>query len=177
MGQKKLLRKYDNRNFKSAIIQLDCSENRIYAGDIQESVHVLKFKPEQGQLYIFADDVLNRWLTSFCLLDDDTVAGVDKFENFFVNRLPAGCEEDAEDDPTASKHQWEVGYLSGAKFKMDKEAQFFMGEVGTCLKKTQLAPACAETIMMGTTMGSLCCMVPFSTRQDIDLFVHLQMYL
>jgi splicing factor 3B subunit 3 len=47
--------------------------------------------------------VLNRWLTSFCLLDDDTVAGVDKCENFFVNRLPLGCEEDAEDDPAASK--------------------------------------------------------------------------
>lgn len=71
--------------------------------DVQESVHVLKFKPEQGELYIFADDVLNRYVTSFCLLDEDTVAGVDKFENFFVNRLPVGCEEDAEDDPSMSK--------------------------------------------------------------------------
>lgn len=125
---------------------------------------MLKFRPEQGQLYIFADDVLNRWLTSFCLLDDDTIAGVDKFENFFVNRLPLGCEEDAEDDPTASKHHWESGYLSGAKFKMDKVNQFFMGEVGTCIQKAQLSPNSTEIILYGTTMGALCCMVPFESR-------------
>jgi len=64
--------------------------------------------------------VLNRWLTNFCLLDDDTIAGLDKFENFFVNRLPIGCEEDAEDDPAGSKQQWEQGYLNGAKYKMEK---------------------------------------------------------
>jgi len=46
MGQKKLLRKFDNRNFKSPIVQIRCEENRIYVGDTQESIHVLKFKPE-----------------------------------------------------------------------------------------------------------------------------------
>jgi len=158
-------------------VQIKCKDNRIYAGDLQESVHVLKFRPDLGQLYIFADDVLNRWLTSFCLLDDDTIAGVDKFENFFVNRLPLGCEEDAEDDPAASKAHWENGFLSGAKYKMDKINQFFVGEVGTCVQKAQLGSASGEVIMFGTSMGALCCMVPLDTRQDIDLFVHLQMYM
>ena len=87
---------------------------------MSESVHVLKFKPEEILLYTFADDVLNRWLTSFTLLDHDTVAGVDKFENVFVTRLPLGCEHDAEDDPTATKFKWENGYLNGAAFKMDE---------------------------------------------------------
>ena len=58
-------------------------------------------------------------MTSFCLLDNDTLAGVDKFENMFVNRHPSGCEDDAEDDPTATKFKWENGYLNGAAFKMD----------------------------------------------------------
>jgi splicing factor 3B subunit 3 len=53
------------------------------------------------------------------MLDNDTIAGVDKFENLFVNRLPSGCEDDAEDDPTATKFKWENGYLNGAAFKMD----------------------------------------------------------
>jgi splicing factor 3B subunit 3 len=48
------------------------------------------------------------------------VAGVDKFENFFVARLPVGCEDDAEDDPTATKFKWENGYLNGAAFKMEE---------------------------------------------------------
>jgi splicing factor 3B subunit 3 len=80
----------------------------------------LKYKPEEVQLYIFSDDVLNRWLTNFCLLDQDTLVGVDKFENIFVNRLPLGCEDDAEDDPTATKFKWENGYLNGAAFKMEQ---------------------------------------------------------
>ena len=119
MGKKKLLRKCENRNFKSNIISIKVSEGRIIAGDISESVRVLKYKPEEAQLYIFADDVLNRWLTSFTMLDNDTLAGVDKFENFFVCRLPPGCEDDAEDDPTATKFKWENGYLNGAAFKME----------------------------------------------------------
>ena len=32
-------------------------------------------------------------------------------------------------------------------------------------------------IIFGTSMGSISCMVPFETRQDVDLFVHLQMYM
>jgi splicing factor 3B subunit 3 len=48
MGQKKLLRKFDNRNFKSNIVQIRCEENRIYVADTSESIHVLKFKPELG---------------------------------------------------------------------------------------------------------------------------------
>lgn len=46
MGQKKLLRKQDNRNFKSNIVQIQCERNRIFVGDVQESIHVLRFKPE-----------------------------------------------------------------------------------------------------------------------------------
>jgi splicing factor 3B subunit 3 len=114
------LRKVENKNFQSPIINIQVDEGRIFAGDIQESVHVLKYKPEDIQLYIFADDVINRWLTSFCLLDQDTIAGVDKFENVFVSRLPVGCEDDAEDDPTATKFKWENGYLNGAAFKMEE---------------------------------------------------------
>jgi len=67
------------------------------------------------------------------MLDSETVAGVDKFENIFVNRLPPGAEDDAEDDPTATKFKWEQGYLNGAAFKMDAVCQFFVGEVPTSI--------------------------------------------
>ena len=164
IGQKKLLKKYENKSLKSPILQIQCNANRIFVGDVAESVHVFKFKPEQGQLYVFADDLLNRFLTSFCILDDDTVAGVDKFENFFVNRLPAGCEEDAEDDPSTTKHQWENGFLNGAKFKYNKVCQFYLGEMGTSLKKAQISQSSQEMMIFGTTMGSICCMIPIETR-------------
>jgi len=132
LGLKKLLRKQENKNFVSQIASIQVEEGgRIFAADISESIHVLKYKAEDAQLYIFADDVLKRMTTSFCMLDQDTVAGVDKFENIYVNRMPAGCEDDAEDDPTATKFKWENGYLNGAAFKMESINQFFMGEMGT----------------------------------------------
>lgn len=46
LGQKRLLRKYDNRNFKSSIVKIRCSEDKVYVADAQESIKVLKFKPE-----------------------------------------------------------------------------------------------------------------------------------
>lgn len=141
-------------------------------------MHVLKYKPEDAQLYIFADDILKRWTTSFCMLDADTVVGVDKFENLYVNRLPAGCEDDAEDDPTATKFKWENGCLNGAAFKMDSVNQFYMGEMGTKVIKCQMNPHTAmELIMVATTMGGLQAFVPFETREDVDFFSHLEMYL
>jgi splicing factor 3B subunit 3 len=70
-------------------------------------------------MYIFADDICKRYTTSFITLDEDTIAGVDKFENFYVVRVPAGVEEDAEDDPTATRFKWENGMLNGAGSKLD----------------------------------------------------------
>ena len=105
------------------------------------------------------------------------MAGVDKFENFFVSRLPIGCEDDAEDDPTATKFKWENGYLNGAAFKMEEVCQYYMGEVGTCLAKAKLSPGTQEAIIVGSISGSLTALVPFETREEIDFFVHLEMYL
>lgn len=47
MGVKKMLRKCENKNFQSPIICIQVEDSRIYAGDLQESVHVLKFKPDE----------------------------------------------------------------------------------------------------------------------------------
>jgi splicing factor 3B subunit 3 len=48
LGLKKLLRKVENKNFQAPIIniQVEDESGRIFAGDLQESVHVLKYKPE-----------------------------------------------------------------------------------------------------------------------------------
>jgi len=141
LGLKKLLRKLENKSLSSPIISIRVEDSgRIFAADIAESVHVFKCKPDEQSFYIFADDTLKRWTTNFCLLDQDTVCGVDKFEGLYVNRLPAGCEDDAEDDPTASKFLWETGRLNGAAFKMEAINQYFMGETGTQVIKTQLNP-------------------------------------
>jgi splicing factor 3B subunit 3 len=103
---------------------------------------------------------------------------VDKFENFFICRLPAGCEDDAEDDPTATKFKWENGYLNGAAFKMEEVCQFYLGEVGTTVAKAKLSAGSSEgALVVGTSSGGLLALIPFETREEIDFFVHLEMYL
>ena len=56
---------------------------------LQESFHFFKYKKSENILYEFADDVAPRHLISALPLDYDSVAGGDKFGNFFICRVPA----------------------------------------------------------------------------------------
>jgi len=49
------------------------------------------------KLYIFADEITPRWLTANIMLDYDTAAGVDKFGNIFIARLPAQVSDEIEE--------------------------------------------------------------------------------
>lgn len=52
------------------------------------------------------------------MVDYDTVAGGDKFGNFFVNRLPASVSEESDDDPAGGRLLYEKGYLGGAAHRV-----------------------------------------------------------
>lgn len=52
--------------------------------DVQESFIWVRYKRNENQLIIFADDTYPRWVTTASLLDYDTVAGADKFGNICV---------------------------------------------------------------------------------------------
>lgn len=56
---------------------------------VQESFHFFKYKKSENILYEYADDIAPRHLISALPLDYDTIAGGDKFGNFFIVRLPA----------------------------------------------------------------------------------------
>ena len=106
-----------------------------------DSFHVLKYRPEECLLYIFVDDIIPRWITTFEIIDVETFVGADKFGNVFVYRMPPGCDDMAEDDPTATKFKWENGFLNGAQFKLDLISHFHTGEIITAIRKVQLSPA------------------------------------
>ena len=60
---------------------------------------------------------------------------------------------------------------------MEEVCQFFVGEVGTCITKASLSAGSSEVIIFGTTSGSINALLPFETKEEIDFFVHLEMYL
>lgn len=111
------------------------------------------------------------------MLDTETVVCSDLFENVFVLRLPPGYEENGEDDPTATRFRWEQGSMSSANFKMENLCNFHVGEVITKLQKCTPVPLGAECILFVTSMGSIGALVPFESKEDIDFFTHLEMYL
>lgn len=63
--------------------------NRIFVGDLQEGFFLLRYRKMDNKMYAFAEVVGSRYVTAGLPLDYDTVAGADKFGNFFINRLPA----------------------------------------------------------------------------------------
>ena len=60
LGKKKLLKKCENKLFPSAIVKLSVNGDRIYAGDMCESVIFAKYKRHENALVIFADDTCPR---------------------------------------------------------------------------------------------------------------------
>lgn len=66
------------------IVSINTMGNRIVIADVQESFHFVRYKRQENQLVVFADDTNPRWITAACLLDYDTMAGADKFGNINV---------------------------------------------------------------------------------------------
>jgi splicing factor 3B subunit 3 len=177
MGKKKMLKKSENKaTFPNLICNIKVDDQRIFVSDISESISVLVHRKEDDQIYCFADDVVSRWLSTFAVLDHNTVAAVDKFENFFVLRLPAACEED-EKDIGSVKYKWEAGFLNGAYYKMEHIAHFYLGDLATSLQKCCLGEGGPEILLYATTMGALAALVPLTKKEEVEFFIHLEMYL
>lgn len=142
-----------------------------------QSFHFCKYRRDENQLYIFADDSVPRWLTAAHHIDFDTMAGADKFGNIYFVRLPQDVSDEIEEDPTGGKIKWEQGKLNGAPNKMEEIVQFHVGDVVTSLQKASLVPGGGESVIYGTVMGSLGAMLAFSSRDDVDFFSHLEMHM
>ncbi|KAE8717986.1 Splicing factor 3B subunit 3 [Hibiscus syriacus] len=177
LGKKRLLRKCENKLFPNSIVSIQTYRDRIYVGDIQESFHFCKYRRDENQLYIFSDDVVPRWLTASYHIDFDTMAGADKFGNVYFVRLPQDVSDEIEEDPTGGKIKWEQGRLNGAPNKVEEIVQFHVGDVVTSLQKASLIPGGGECVLYGTVMGSLGALLPFTSRDDVDFFSHLEMHM
>ncbi|KAL8224091.1 hypothetical protein R6Q57_019566 [Mikania cordata] len=177
LGKKRLLRKCENKLFPNTINSIHTYRDRIYVGDIQESFHYCKYRRDENQLYVFADDSVPRWLTAAYHVDFDTMAGADKFGNIYFVRLPQDVSDEIEEDPTGGKIKWEQGKLNGAPNKVEEIVQFHVGDVVTCMQKASLIPGGTECVMYGTVMGSLGALLAFSSRDDVDFFSHLEMHM
>jgi len=81
------------------------------------------------------------------------------------------------DDPTGTSLKYGENSLHGAAHKLQDVVQFHVGEMVTSICKTQLVPGGAEVLFYSTIMGGLGILVPFSSKEDVDFFTHLEMHM
>ncbi|KYQ99772.1 CPSF domain-containing protein [Tieghemostelium lacteum] len=174
MGKKKLLRKCETKSLPNIITNIHSQGDRLVVSDVQESIHFVKYKKDENMMYVFADDSVPRYVTASCVLDYDTVAAADKFGNIYVVRLPLNVSDEVEEDPTGSKLRFESGYLNGAPHKLEQIANFYVGETVNTLCKVSLIIGGPEVILYTTLSGSIGALIPFTSREDVDLFSSLE---
>ncbi|RHY29842.1 hypothetical protein DYB32_004815 [Aphanomyces invadans] len=174
LGKKKMLRKCENRNFPSTLVKLTTAGARIYASDNHHSFHFVRYRADDNQLVIFADDFVPRCISASTLVDYDTMAGGDKFGNVFVARLPSEVSDEVE-NPTGNRMLWDAHLLNGAPNKVEQVCQFYVGETITSMVRTRLVPVGKEAIVYTTVMGRIGALIPFSSRVDVDFATHLEM--
>ncbi|KAI9314019.1 CPSF A subunit region-domain-containing protein [Zopfochytrium polystomum] len=176
-GRQRLLRKMEAKGFPNIIMSIHTQGNRIIVTDVMDSVHYAIYVPQENRITIFADDVLNRYVTSSVQVDYDTVAGGDKFGNLFVVRLPDDVSKEVDEDPAGNKMVYEKGYLNGAAFKIQHLCEFHVGETITSLQKTSLVAGGREVLLYTTILGRVGVLVPFVSKEDVDFFQTLEMHL
>ena len=84
LGKKKLLRKCENKQLNNFVSQIYTMGPRIFVCDSQESCFFMRYKHDDNQIIIFADDTLPRFVTAFSILDYNTITIADKFGSIVV---------------------------------------------------------------------------------------------
>eukprot|EP00198_Chlamydomonas_reinhardtii_P011963 XP_001701300.1 nuclear pre-mRNA splicing factor, component of splicing factor 3b [Chlamydomonas reinhardtii] len=175
MGKKKMLRKCEYNRWTN--IFLHVFFYRPYFRSSQESVHMMRYKKADNAFYIFADDVAPRYLSALLPLDYDTIATGDKFGNLVILRLPQEASQQVEDDPTGGKMAAASGKLNGAPHKLEELVKFHVGDTITALQRAEMQAGGQEVLVYSTVMGAIGVVYPFTSREDVDFFSHLEMHL
>lgn len=183
LGKKRLLRKSEYRSIPQGLAWIKVVNDRIFAGDISNGVLVFKFNTTSNQFMLVAKDPMPRWLTSACeVLDYHTVALSDKFDNLIVTRVPVEASDDYSFMTSFidSQGQDNSNAPSSALLRthqINTVAQFHLGDIVTCLQKSQLSPTSTETIIYGTVLGSIGSLSPITSSEDVELLSKLEILL
>ena len=174
-GRKKLLKKCELRHIPNLVVDMKSMGPRLYISDVEDSVYFAKYKVADNSLNIYADDLLNRWVTATCLLDYSTLAIGDKFGNVAIIRMSDKTNDDLQENRSTL---WqEKGYLNGASQKAQLLAVFHVGEIITSLERSVLIPGGSECLVYSTLSGRIAALLPFTSREDREFMQHLELHL
>uniref|UniRef100_A0A7R9UD19 DNA damage-binding protein 1 n=1 Tax=Pinguiococcus pyrenoidosus TaxID=172671 RepID=A0A7R9UD19_9STRA len=171
-GKKRLLRKCENNQFPRMIKTIHVLEERIYVGDAFESFFFVKYRRSDNRMIVFADDAQPRLVVTGQVLDDNTVAGADKFGNLFVLRLRKDADDDV-DNPSGQRILWDVQAKSGAPNKLECIDHFYVGSIVTGLQLCSLSAGSQPAIVYTTIHGAIGALLPL-TSKDTDFYNYIE---
>lgn len=116
-------------------------------------------------------------MTTACVLDNHSVIGCDKFDNVFIARAPEEVQGDSGGDMSGLRLKADTAYLTGNSPKLEHVMQFHVGETITAIEKAILVPGSAEVLIHATLLGGIGVMYPFTHKEEVDFFQHLEMFL
>lgn len=177
LGMRQMLRKAQAEVVPNLITGLQTQGSRIIVSDVQESVIYCVYKHADNKIIPFADDTIPRWTTSTTMLDYETVAGGDKFGNFWIVRCPKKASEESDEDPAGGHLLHERSYLQGTPNRLELMCHFFTQDIPTSVQKAQLVAGGRETIVWSGLQGSIGLMVPFVSKEDVDFFRDLESHM
>ena len=177
MGKKKLLKKCENRNFPSSIVRLDSRGDRLYVGDLTESILFVKYQKNENVFNIFAGDTIPRFTTAMNVVDYNTVCGTDKFGSLFTLRLPEDSSDHIDDVNTSNTAFLYKNVNSGAAHNLHCLTHYYTGEIGTSLNRASLFPGKKEVLISAGVMGGIRAFLPLSGVKDIDFLKQLESFM
>jgi len=176
LGLKQLLRKAQADVASNLIVSLQTQGNRIIVGDVQHGTTMVTYRIESNQLIPFVDDTIPRWTTCLAMVDYDSVAGGDKFGNFWIMRSPEKASLEA-DEPGDHHLIHARKYLQGAPSRLSLMAHFYTQDIPTRITKTSLVVGGQEVLVWSGLQGTIGVFIPFVTREDADFFQTLELHM
>ncbi|KKF95581.1 Pre-mRNA-splicing factor rse-1 [Ceratocystis platani] len=177
LGMKQMLRKCQVDLGGHLITTLDSRGSRITVGDVMQGMTFVVYKTGSNKLIPFADDSINRWSTCSALVDYESVAGGDKFGNFWIVRAPVKDSEEADEDPSGTHLLHTRGYLHGTPARLSCMVHFYTQDPPTSITKTSLVVGGQDVILWSGLMGTIGVFIPFVSREDVDFFQALETHM
>jgi splicing factor 3B subunit 3 len=175
LGMRQLLRKAQAlKATPNMIVDLQTQGSRIVCGDVQDSVTYVVYKYQDNRLIPFVDDTIPRWTTATAMVDYETTAGGDKFGNLWLVRCPPKVSDLADEEGSGAHLVHDRGYLGGTPQRLESLVNFFCQDIPVGVQKTPLVPGGRDVILWGGLQGSIGILVPFQSREDVDLFQSLE---
>lgn len=173
IGKKQLLRKCEAR-LPSFATCIQTQGWRIVIGDAEASVLLFHYQTADNRFQLIADDTQQRPITALLMLDYETIAVADRFGSFSVLRLPTSVGEDLDNEATAGAVAAKREHLYGAPFKLERLAEFYLGDTITSLSKAALSYGSREVLLYTTISGAVGIFLPFTSRDEALLFQTLE---